>query len=69
MDKMREEEKRSSQPHNNSAAGGRGKTEAPLGFEGMNFEQKRKPYREAVQSNRSNSNPESADESGKRGND
>ncbi len=42
MDNGRGEE-RKGRPHNNSA-GRRNRTQAALGFEGMNYEQKRKPY-------------------------
>ncbi len=44
MDSRRGEE-RKGRPHNISA-GSRGKSQAALGFEGMNYEQKRKPYKE-----------------------
>lgn len=68
MEKMRDEENRGGQPHNNSASG-RGRNEAPLGFEGMNFEQKRKPYRSATQSNKDAGQADDANNSGKRRDD
>ncbi len=43
MDNMRGQEGRKGQPHNN-AAGGKERNQPPTGFEGMNYEQKRRPY-------------------------
>ena len=43
MDKMWRDEGRKGQPHNNSTGG---KDQPPSGFEGMNYEQKRRPYYE-----------------------
>lgn len=43
MDNMRGQESRKGQPHNN-ATGSRDRNQPPTGFEGMNYEQKRRPY-------------------------
>ena len=45
MDSMWRDERRKGEPHNNST-GGR-KQQPPAGFEGMNYEQKRRPYNES----------------------
>ena len=66
MEKMREEENRGGQPHNNSAGAGRGRNEAPMGFEGMNFEQKRQPYRAATRLNGETGQAEQANDLRKR---
>jgi hypothetical protein len=69
MENMRGEEGRKGQPHNNSA-GGRGKTQAPTGFEGMNYEQKRKPYKEGNVSDKDRiENPGSGNNLGNRRDD
>jgi len=44
MENLRRGEGRKGQPHNNPS-GGKNEEQAPTGFEGMNYEQKRKPYR------------------------
>lgn len=44
MENMWRDEGRRGQPQNSSTR--RGKGQPPTGFEGMNFEQKRRPYRE-----------------------
>ena len=44
MDNLRRGENRKGQPHNNRA--GKNREQAPVGFEGMNYEQKRRPYNE-----------------------
>ena len=44
MDNMWRDESRKGRPHNNST--GSNKDQPPVGFEGMNYEQKRRPYRE-----------------------
>ena len=65
MDNMRGQESREGQPHN-SAAGGRNRSQPPTGFEGMNYEQKRKPYMDGKNGQKnsiksSNSNQESGE--------
>lgn len=45
MDNARRQDGRNGQPHN-SVAGGNERNQALTGFEGMNYEQKRKPYRD-----------------------
>lgn len=67
MDNMRGDERRKGQPHNN-AAGGRDRNQPPTGFEGMNYEQKRKPYLEGKNDNKNNSENSGSDrEPGQRG--
>ena len=44
MENMWRDEGRKGHPRNNATP--TKKNEAPMGFEGMNFEQKRRPYRE-----------------------
>jgi hypothetical protein len=44
MENLRRGEGRKGQPHNN-LSGEKNDRQAPSGFEGMNYEQKRKPYR------------------------
>ena len=63
MENTSREDERKGQPHNNNS--GDKKNQAPVGFEGMNYEQKRKPYGEK---NR-NSNPGSDTNIGKRRDD
>jgi len=64
MENSRAPESRKSQTHNNVAAG-RERTQPPTDFEGMNYEQKRKPYRDlrSAEANR-NEAPGSSDRSG-----
>jgi hypothetical protein len=57
---------RKGQPHNNT---GNKKDQAPLGFEGMNYEQKRKPYGEGGSEKNRNGNPGSDTNLGKRRDD
>lgn len=69
MDNVRGQEGRKSQPHNN-AAGGVDRTQAPTGFEGMNYEQKRRPYHDAKSSEKENiENPGSESHLGRRRDD
>ena len=66
MDNARGHEGRKGQPHNN-AAGGIERTQAPTGFEGMNYEQKRRPYRDGKRSEQEeNEDPGSNDNLGRR---
>jgi hypothetical protein len=58
---------RKGQPHNNNS--GDKKNQAPVGFEGMNYEQKRKPYGEGVSEKNRNGNPGSDTNLGKRRDD
>jgi hypothetical protein len=44
MENLGRGEGRKGQPHNNRTA--KNRDQAPMGFEGMNYEQKRKPYGE-----------------------
>jgi hypothetical protein len=44
MENLRRGEGRKGQPHNNPS-GEKNEEQAPTGFEGMNYEQKRNPYR------------------------
>ena len=44
MDNTWRDERRKGEPHNNS--GGGRQQQPPAGFEGMNYEQKRRPYNE-----------------------
>ena len=64
---MRRGDGRKGQPHNNA---GTKRDQAPLGFEGMNYEQKRKPYGEGVGNEKNrNGNPGSDTNLGKRRDD
>ena len=65
MENTRRGDGRKGQPHNNS---GDRKNQAPMGFEGMNYEQKRKPYGEGSEKNK-NGNPGSDTNLGKRRDD
>lgn len=68
MENSRRGESRKGRPHNNT--GGKNKNEAPLGFEGMNYEQKRKPYREGNELDKDrNGNPGSETNKGRRRDD
>ena len=50
MEILRRDEGRKGQPHNDPS-GEKNDIQAPIGFEGMNYEQKRKPYRKAASDN------------------
>ena len=64
MDNTRAPESRKGEPHN-YAAGGRDRTQPPTDFEGMNYEQKRRPYREASSSqSQNNEGPDSTNSMG-----
>ena len=65
MDKLWRDEGRKGQPHNNSTGS---KDQAPLGFEGMNYEQKRKPYYEGER-NEKDPDGNNGNKSGRRRND
>lgn len=67
MENTRRGEGRKGQPHNNSS--GDRKNQAPMGFEGMNYEQKRKPYGEGSSEKTKNGNPGSDTNLGKRRDD
>jgi len=68
MDNLRRGENRKGQPHNNRA--GKNREQAPVGFEGMNYEQKRKPYREGNELEKDrNANPGSETNMGRRRDD
>src|SRR5215212_5083835 len=65
MENMRRGDGRKGQPHNNNTSIKR--DQAPFGFEGMNFEQKRKPYGEGINGVKTrNWNPGSDTNLGKR---
>jgi hypothetical protein len=66
MENTRRGDGRKGQPHNNNS--GDRKNQAPMGFEGMNYEQKRKPYGEGNEKNK-NGNPGSDTNLGKRRDD
>ena len=66
MENTRRGDGRKGQPHNNNS--GDRKNQAPMGFEGMNYEQKRKPYGEGSEKNK-NGNPGSDTNLGKRRDD
>ena len=66
MENTRRGDGRKGQPHNNNS--GDRKNQAPVGFEGMNYEQKRKPYGEGSEKNK-NGNPGSDTNLGKRRDD
>ena len=53
MEYMWRNEGRKGQPRNNDA--NTNKQQPPMGFEGMNFEQKRRPYREDERDTKENS--------------
>ena len=67
MEKRGRGEGRKGQPRNNNN-GGTNRDQAPMGFEGMNYEQKRKPYGEGSEKER-NGNPGSDTNLGKRRDD
>ena len=53
MEDLRRDENRKGRPHNLPGRMARkDNTQAPKGFEGMNFEQKRKPYNETNRLNK-----------------
>ena len=65
MDNTRGQEGRKGQPHN--TAGGRSRNQPPTGFEGMNYEQKRRPYLEGKSDKKTMNGPSSEKETQKRG--
>jgi hypothetical protein len=65
MENTRRGDGRKGQPHNNT---GNRKDQPLLGFEGMNYEQKRKPYGEGNEKVR-NTNPDRDSNPGKRRDD
>jgi hypothetical protein len=69
MENSNRGEGRKGQPHNNTR-NGKTNNHAPVGFEGMNYEQKRKPYHgdNSAEKNR-NGNPGSETSLGKRRDD
>ena len=54
MENTRRGDGRKGQPHNNNS--GDRKNQPPMGFEGMNYEQKRKPYGGGISEKARNSN-------------
>jgi hypothetical protein len=65
MDNVRGEESRKGQPYNN-AAGNRDRAQPPAGFEGMNYEQKRRPYRDLKVANSDGNEDISSEDLGRR---